>query len=351
MTVRRAHGFVLRLLLCAFLAGVAWSGSLVETSLAQRRRPPIDSPLQDPQPARGNADDEEPPVKEPPAKKLRKQKANPERLTLETRDGLALNAAYYPPIRPSKDVVPVILLHMAKGSSADWAPLALSLQRAGHAVIVPDLRGHGESTQINRGGVSATLDQATMRKGDFEAMVTQDLERVKKFLVEENNKENLNIRKLCVVGAELGAAVAINWAALDWSWPPLATGPQGQDVNGLVLITPIWSHKGMTIVNATKQDDLQRAISVMIIAGAKDSANLKEARRLHQIFERFHDEPPAAQMAEKKDLFIITPPTSLQGTKMLSERSLNVERNIQEFIQLRLVRKNFPWGERRMPLQ
>src|SRR6185503_1575953 len=142
-----------------------------------------------------------------------------------------------------KEVVPVVLLHMAKGGGADWKPLAEALQRAGHAVIVPDLRGHGKSTELKRGGQTLAIDQATMRPGDFAAMVTQDMERIKKLIIEENNEGRLNLRKLCVVGAEMGAAVAINWAAMDWSWPRLATGPQGQDVNGLVLISPVWNYK------------------------------------------------------------------------------------------------------------
>jgi hypothetical protein len=94
-----------------------------------------------------------------------------------------------------------------------------------------------------------------------------------------------------------------------------------------------------------------RAISAMIIVGAKDGTNVKEARRLYQIFQRFHDEPPAAQAAEKKDLFMITPATSLQGTKMLGEKSLRVEPGILEFIKLRLANKNFAWSERRLPLE
>jgi alpha-beta hydrolase superfamily lysophospholipase len=297
--------------------------------------------------------DEPPP---PPAKPAKAQAAAPklQKLTLETKDGVQLYVEYVPGTPPrdgsAKDVVPVVLLHMAKGSGADWKPLVPALVRAGHAVIVPDLRGHGQSTEVKRGGQSGTIDQATMRKSDFDAMVRLDMERIKKFIISENNAGKLNLRKLCVVGAELGAAVAVNWAALDWSWPPLATGPQGQDVNGLVLITPIWSHKGTTIVPATKTPAVQGSISTMIIVGAKDSANMNDARRLYQILQKYHDEPPPNQAAQKKDLFFITPGTSLQGTKMLGEKSLGVEKAVLEFIQLRLVNKQVEWSNRDRPL-
>jgi pimeloyl-ACP methyl ester carboxylesterase len=288
-----------------------------------------------------------------PTAKAKAEKALPrlQKLTLETKDGVTLHVEYRPGTPPQdgsgKDIVPVVLLHMSKGTGADWKPLAESLSRAGHAVIVPDLRGHGQSTQIKRGGRTGAIDQATMRKSDIEAMVTQ-------LVIEKNNLGELNLRKLCLIGAEMGAAIAINWAALDWSWPPLATGPQGQDVNGLVLLTPVWGFKGMSIVNATKQQDVPASISTMIIVGSGDNANLREARRLHQIFQKFHDDfpkdTPRDVLLEKKDLFFVTPATSLQGTKMLGEKSLGVEANILEFIRYRLVNKKFEWARRERPL-
>jgi hypothetical protein len=168
-----------------------------------------------------------------------------------------------------------------------------------------------------------------------------DLEAVKSFLLSEHNAGKLNIRKLCVVGAEMGAVVALNWAALDWSWPPLVTGPQGQDVRALVLITPQWGFKGLTIKNATAHVDLLKSASVMIIAGAKDSANLDDARRLNQLFEKYHELPPPdaplAVRQEKQDLFLITPATTLVGTKLLNEKSLRLEKVIADFINFRLV--------------
>ncbi|MEX2142380.1 MAG: alpha/beta fold hydrolase [Pirellulales bacterium] len=286
------------------------------------------------------------------------EKGAPKVEWLDTKDGVRLHVEYRPAMTSKKaakdgkgsDIVPVLLLHMAKGSGRDWGPLADSLQRAGHFVIVPDLRGHGKSTQVKRGGRTARIDQATMRKEDYERMVTLDLERIKKFIIEKNNNSELNLRKLCVVGAEMGAAVAINWAAMDWSWPPLATGPQGQDVNGLVLITPIWGYKGMSIVNATRQAGVQRAISTLVIVGAQDSGNLNDARRLHQTLAKHREDyssAPREEWQEKQSIFFQTPKTSLEGSKMLGERSLGVERAILDFIRMRLVNQEAAWALRK----
>ena len=142
-----------------------------------------------------------------------------------------------------KDAVPVLLLHPFKGSRADFNDLALALQEAGCAVLVPDLRGHGQSTRrINADGKEVEIEQALMNHQDFEAMgyadtkTSGDVEACNKFLRAKNNLKELNIDKLVIIGAEMGAAVAIDWAQSDWSWPVLPGAPkQGQDVKALDL--------------------------------------------------------------------------------------------------------------------
>jgi alpha-beta hydrolase superfamily lysophospholipase len=216
------------------------------------------------------------------------------------------------------------------------------------------LRGHGKSTQVSRGGRTGRIDHATMRMADYERMVTLDLEAIKKFIIEKNNDGELNLRKLCVVGAEMGAAVGINWAALDWSWPPLATGPQGQDVSALVLITPVYRYNGLSIVNATKQAGVQRNISMLIIVGSQDSANLREAQRLHQTLAKQrpdYSNAPREEWERLQNIFFATPKTSLEGTKMLGEKTLGVEKAVLDFIRMRLVSKDVEWAVRKRPLE
>ena len=150
----------------------------------------------------------------------------PEDVTLTTSDDVEIKATFYPSNiekKKRKDAVPVIALHASKGDRGDCRALAIYLQSLGHAVITPDLRGHGES-KVN--GVDANR----LRAGDIELMVNQDMEAIKRFLKKKNNQQQLNIEKLCVVGAEMGATVAINWAATDWMYEKLPTGKQGQDV-------------------------------------------------------------------------------------------------------------------------
>ncbi len=139
----------------------------------------------------------------------------PEDVALRTKDGVTIQATFYPS-KLGKDAVPVILLHEENGVRGDFSSLALRLQRAGHAVIAPELRGHGESSK--RRGERAMAP----RPADMAAMVSQDVEAVKNFLIERNNASELNIEKLCVIGAEMGSVVATNFAAptgVGRSWP------------------------------------------------------------------------------------------------------------------------------------
>ena len=269
----------------------------------------------------------------------------PEEVTLKTNDSVVLVATYYPS-KLGKNAVPVVLLHASKGSRADLVELALVLQRQGHAVFAPDLRGHGDSTR-NRLG-DRTMD---LKPADYQAMVAEDLETVKRFLMTKNNAGELNIDKLCLVGIEMGASVALNWAARDWSWPMLTTGKQGQDVKALVLVSPEWSFKGLRIAEAVANPNVHNELSILIIAGKGNGRSLAETRRLHASFEKYHSAVPAEFEAERQMLWLRTPQTSLQGTRLLNEKSLHVDEMITKFIELRLTKKQMPWTDRKNPLE
>jgi hypothetical protein len=180
-------------------------------------------------------------------------------------------------------------------------------------------------------------------------MVRGDLEAVKSFLLARNNAGELNIERLGVVGVEMGATIAINWAALDWSWPMLATGKQGQDVKALALVSPEWALKGVRITDAMAQPSVQKELAVLIVTGSGSPRLSQEARRLYKALARHHADPSGK--LDKQTLFLKTPATSLQGTKLLLEKSLNVEQMIVEFVDLRLVQPNYPWSARQSPLK
>lgn len=273
----------------------------------------------------------------------------PEDVTLETSDGVAIRATWYAGSK-KKDAIPLIMLHGFDGSRGEYDSLAKGLQIIGHAIIVPDLRGHGDSkTQRGQAGNSITLEANKLRPRDLEAM-SKDVEACKKFLLEKNNAGECNIEMLCLVGAELGAIIAMRYAVADWSVPNLPAFKQGQDVHGLILLTPAQAAKGLTVKDALAHPDVRSRISVMIVAGSKGAS---DAKRLHSTFQAHHPKISSdpEEQVKKQDLYLVQPETSLAGTKLLGP-GLTIPKSIQTFLERRFTNRKteFLWAERKNPL-
>lgn len=277
--------------------------------------------------------------------------ANSEEIKLETKDGVRLAITYYPSDK-GKDAVPVVMLHDFKESRNVYHNLAESLQSpssngGSRAVITVDLRGHGESTvQRSRDGRTRSLEAARLRPVDFQDMVAQDLEAVRRFLVQENNKGQLNLNSLCLVGSGMGASVATYWSAVDWSAPRLATLKQGQDVKALVLLSPEWGFQGLPLLKPLRQPGVRQQVSFLIVYGAQMSKAKKDATLVNKNLAKFHPEPPRDKIKELKDLFLVDLPTKLQGTALLTSGEFNLLTDIDAFIDVRISEKHFPWVAR-----
>ncbi|HUE73737.1 MAG TPA: alpha/beta fold hydrolase [Pirellulaceae bacterium] len=276
---------------------------------------------------------------------------DPEPISRETKDGVLLKATYYPG-RLGKKAVPVMMIHGWKGQQDEYrGVLQAILQEAGHAILTVDLRGHGRSTrQKMRNGEIKEIDLERMRPADIKNMVL-DLEACKKFLVEKNNAGELNVSALCLVAAEFGCVIALQWAVMDWSVTNLPSYRQGKDVQAIAMLSPMESFKGVTARDAINSPLLRgRTISKMIAVGAGDNKAHAEARRLHTKWEGFHGKPPENE--DQQDLFFHTADTKLQGTQLLDTRAFNIGRHLAGFISRRLVAQmdTFPWEERKRPV-
>jgi alpha-beta hydrolase superfamily lysophospholipase len=287
----------------------------------------------------------------------------PEDVNFETNDGLQMEATYYGSIK-GKDAVPVILLHGWKGNRTDMEGLAIGLQQMGCAVIAPDLRGFGKSLTIKApDGTTTTIDPAAVKTPVLGPMVKHDMQAVKKFLREKNNDGKLNLEKLCVVGADMGALLALSWAAYDLSAPLLPNYKQGQDVKALVLISPQMNLLGANATAALHDPLIVKAndpvLSILLIAGAKGpSKSWTDAQAIDKLFTRMRpNEPTDEKEIAKKDYFFVPlKDTNLQGATILKTRELlpPVAQAIAAFIQMRLVDNkdaNLKWTMRKNPLE
>ena len=271
--------------------------------------------------------------------------AEPEVVDLTTKDGVSLKATFYPGAGTEK-TVPIILLHDYKGDRSDFEELAKYLQSLGHAVMVPDLRGHGDSTRVL--GSPRELVATRMKVSNYGRMVADDMEAIKRYLMELNNKSKLNIQKLCIVGAGMGASVAIAWAAQDWSWPEFAALKQGRDVKSLVLLSPDMNFRGIKLRDALMHPAVSDRLSVQIILGQKKNDSRRDADAMYKMLTRNRPDQEKAKLAYR-EVFLEQLDTSLQGIKLLEIKKLLVDKRIAKFIDLRLTNINTPdyrWADR-----
>src|SRR5262245_21293031 len=209
----------------------------------------------------------------------------PENKLFQTSDGGTLHGTSYKSPGDLESPV-VVLLHMKDGNRFVWQGdkgFARRLQQAGYAAITVDLRSHGESKaggavgagNANQGGGSGKKKDKKksgidLRLTDLEAMVAADMEAVKSFIKDEHQAKNLNMRKMAIVGPEMGASVAVAYAVLDWDKEPYDDAqegfqtPRGQDVRALVLISPQEKFHGMAMAKwITKLKDPNMGISFL----------------------------------------------------------------------------------------
>ncbi len=262
-------------------------------------------------------------------------------LDLPTADGIKLRAFYFPS-EVGKAAVPVIVVHEWQGQASPYSALVRKLTDLGCAVIVPELRGHGASRQQQTPAGMRTLEVAKMSRPDVLAMVKFDLEAVKKFLVQENNAERLNLNTLAMIGVGEGAIIAAQWSVGDLNFPSIGSIKQGQDVKLLVLVSPVRTHKGVSLEDALN-DPLLASLPFMIVVG-ETSKQMGDAervvKRLETIKKRFsRGEPVGLEFAPF--------PTSLTGHALVNDDPQVIPK-IVSFLDTALIKNapRIPWVER-----
>ena len=211
-----------------------------------------------------------------------------------TSDGVPLQVVYYP--SQGKATATVILVHDIGGSEKTVRKLASGLQQAGCAVAVPDLRGHGASKRPDLDASKKNLSANQLRmipasgggRIRKSANLRGDLETVRNWLLEKEETGDVDLDRLCIIGSGLGGTLAATWAAADWNWLPNTQGPQGQQVQSVILISPVWANQGISITSALgartalgqrEVKPLLEHLPIMIIAGSDD-------RQASQLFQR-----------------------------------------------------------------
>lgn len=143
-------------------------------------------------------------------------------LTLRTVDGVSLAATVYPVERPNPPGL--VLVHMLGANRGVWKAFASRAQAAGYLCIAFDIRGHGDS--LDSAGTKISYKDFTTQ--DWLGAL-DDIEAARQALL----KEGANPKDIALVGASIGANLALRYAV------------DNADIPAIVLISPGLDYKGI----------------------------------------------------------------------------------------------------------
>jgi len=175
-----------------------------------------------------------------------------EKVSFMTSDGVNIVGSYYDGGNNS-----VILLHMLGRTRADYNDFAKFLQDKGYTVLSIDFRGHGESST------------SQLTAPDFTKLV-YDAASAKNFLVSRGKPAD----RVSIVGASIGANIALRYAASDSSIRSVVLISPGFDYRGVTTMDVISYYNGRLLMIATEEDS-NAASTVRALSTSSPQAEVK----------------------------------------------------------------------------
>ncbi len=336
----------------------------------------------------------------PVAAQEKQEKLIEDKLVPSLADGWPLKLTYYKS-NEGKEAAVVLLMHMKGESRLVWsapsptAPkgFAEQLQSKGFAVIAVDLRKHGQSkpgAEIDDAKKAAPADKEKAKKAtggtDLKPadnlLMVRDMDSIKRFIYEEHQKGNLNMRKMAIVAPGMSAAIGITFAAADWQkapWDdaatPVARTPRGQDVQAMVFLSPETTLPGvpahqvipqfkaigapmaaLILVGKTDPQDKGQASTLFKQLGgdpAKTAEPKKAAEPKKTSKDKEKEKEKEAEKENKERLFYIPLNAKLRGTELLGKK-IGIEEAIIGFLHdhvQQLKGPEYEWRDRKSKLE
>jgi pimeloyl-ACP methyl ester carboxylesterase len=257
--------------------------------------------------------------------------------TLTTEDNVDIKISYFKS-NSGKDAPVIVMLHGKGGNRRQYAKFAADLQAKGDfAVITVDLRGHGESTQLKKG---------ELKKQDYLAMATQDMDAVRDFIFAEHQKEQLNMNKLGIVATEFSASVALTYTELDWEKQPyddnpnpLQATPRGHDVQALALISPDTSTPGLF---ANKAASAVRLLPIAVMVGASEKEKTgHDLTNSKKLFDQI-----SVKREKDERLYFAKYPEAVRGMDLILQDA-TLKAHIYAFLDNHVKKLTIEWRDRR----
>jgi pimeloyl-ACP methyl ester carboxylesterase len=191
-------------------------------------------------------------------------RAAAEDMQVVTSDGVVIRGTYD---APQSDSAPALLLiHMLRKNRESWADFARFAHERGFAVLAIDLRGHGESTQSQRG----PIHENSFVEADFAAMKL-DVAAAVRWL---RRRPEIAPRGISLVGASIGASVAVAYAAEDSLIAAVALISPGETYRGVQSGPPLRAYGARPLLMVAAEDDNYSLVSVRKLESLADSSKV-----------------------------------------------------------------------------
>ncbi len=228
----------------------------------------------------------------------------------------------------------------------EFKNLASFFAANGHCVLVPDLRGHGESQNDVAG-----QPFRPRRVGPVEALLFQaDIEACKKFLVQKNDAEVCNIELMIVVTSGVMSIPTMNWCIVDWSYLP---GPvkQGQDVKGLVLLSPArsfqnWQMAGLLKIPLIAGSGHPQPLELLLVGG-EQNRDFRDTKSIYSSLAATRGRRDEADNWKKHNVFLVTAPSDHSGVTLLERHPDFIPDKIFDFLERRILSRAEEYGHRK----
>lgn len=183
-------------------------------------------------------------------------------VTIECDDGYRL-AGDYMHRRQARGKLPgILLIHEMGQDRRVWYPLSIHLAGRGYAILTVDLRGHGENPG-KMGNPDKTRDELSPE--DF-LMMPRDIRNSIGHLA---IKREIDSGRICVIGAGLGANLALIAASETWA----------DAIRCAIAISPGLDYHGLKTADPARNIAANKAI--FLAAAQEDQYSLNSAGQIY----------------------------------------------------------------------
>ncbi|OGQ33896.1 MAG: hypothetical protein A3F16_04670 [Deltaproteobacteria bacterium RIFCSPHIGHO2_12_FULL_43_9] len=167
------------------------------------------------------------------------------------KEQVKINYELYLPEQKGKNAV--ILLHMLGQQRGEWKELARALASKGFGVMALDFRGHGESIFKKN---EKPLFYREFANSDF-ALLKEDVRGAVQEMVRQG------FESIALVGASIGANIAVSFVAEEAS------------VKALVLLSPGADYRGIRLDSYAKE----LKVSILLISSEEDLYSFRSSEK------------------------------------------------------------------------